>query len=163
MRVTIVKDDGVVGVDGVFRKVDLSSLHPLVRAVQWNGSNGHVEFQDANPANLELTSFADYQIYIEMWTAAAPPPPPITPAPDPRTFMQCSRFQGKAALLHAGLLTQVEAYFADPATPALDKLAWQDTGTWNRLSPFLVSVGVKFNLTPEQLDSLFTYAMGVQV
>ncbi len=33
MRVTIIADDGVVGVDGEFRDVDLSALDPDIHAV----------------------------------------------------------------------------------------------------------------------------------
>ena len=45
MRVTIIRGDGVIGVDGLFKPVDLSALSPEIRAVQWNGASGHVESQ----------------------------------------------------------------------------------------------------------------------
>lgn len=79
MRVTIIRDDGVVGVDFVFRKVDLSALPEGVRAVQWYGTKGHVEHDEA--AETPLDSIAAFQSFIDLWTAAAPPPPPLpTPA-----------------------------------------------------------------------------------
>lgn len=79
MRVTIIRDDGVVGVDFVFRKVDLSALPTSVRAVQWDGTKGHVEHDE--DAETALDSIADFQAFIDLWTAAAPPPPPPpTPA-----------------------------------------------------------------------------------
>lgn len=79
MRVTIIRDDGAVGVDGVFRAVDLSALAAGVRAVQWDGSTGHVEY-DAS-ANTMLDNMNAYQSFVDLWNAAAPPPPPSpTPA-----------------------------------------------------------------------------------
>lgn len=79
MRVTIIRDDGVVGVDGLFRKVDLSALQPGVRAVQWDGTSGHVEYD--NMANIEFNNISSIQPFIEAWIAATPPPPPPpTPA-----------------------------------------------------------------------------------
>ena len=76
MRVTIIKDDGVVGVDGVFRTVDLSTLDPTIHAVQWNGSVGYIEFSDEKPP-LNFGSIANYQFFIDLWIAAAPSPPTL--------------------------------------------------------------------------------------
>lgn len=79
MRVTIIRDDSVVGVDGFFRKVDLSALPQGVRAVQWDGAKGHVEYDEAPETPLD--DIAGFQAFIDLWTAAAPPPPPApTPA-----------------------------------------------------------------------------------
>jgi hypothetical protein len=55
MRVTIIRDDGVVGVAGIFRQVDLSALPVGIRAVQWNGSSGHIEYDDAANTDLDIT------------------------------------------------------------------------------------------------------------
>lgn len=46
MHITIVQHDGLVGVDGVFREVDLSTLDPAIRAIQFDTAKGtgHVEF-----------------------------------------------------------------------------------------------------------------------
>ena len=73
MRVTIVADDGLVGVDGVFRAVDLSTLDPNIHAVQWDGAAGHVEHKDRSPAR-KITDISAFQSFIDAWTAAAPPP-----------------------------------------------------------------------------------------
>lgn len=74
MRVTIIEEDGVVGIDGVFRAVDLSGLYEDVRAVQWNGVSGHVEHYDG--ANTDLNDISAFQQFIDLWNQAAPPPPP---------------------------------------------------------------------------------------
>ncbi len=76
MQFTIIRDDSVVGVNGVFRKVDLSALTPGIRAVQWDTNSGHVEYDES--ANTTLDNANDFQPFIDLWTAAAPSPP--TPA-----------------------------------------------------------------------------------
>jgi hypothetical protein len=69
MRVTIIRDDSAVGVDGVFRRIDLSSLRANVRAVQWNGTSGHIEYDDT--ANTLFTNIAEFQSFVDLWKAAA--------------------------------------------------------------------------------------------
>ncbi len=76
MRVTIIADDGKVGVDGVFRGVDLSTLDPNIHAVQWDGAKGHIEFKDRSPEQ-QITDISAFQSFIDAWTAAAPPPPTL--------------------------------------------------------------------------------------
>jgi len=79
MRLIIIKDDGVVGVDGVFRAVDLSTLGDGIRALEWIENTGHVEYYEG--PNTDLDSITDFQSFIDLWTAAAPPAPePPTPA-----------------------------------------------------------------------------------
>lgn len=81
MRVTIIRDDGVVGVDGVFRNVDVSAMPEGVRVMQWDGAKGHVEFYDYNVPNEAIDTIEAIQSFIDLWNAAAPPPPPDpTPA-----------------------------------------------------------------------------------
>lgn len=80
MRVTIIKEDGVVGIDGIFRHVDLAAFPNEIRAVQWNGESGHVEYQDSGIPNLDLTTIDGYQGFIDLWAAAAPVVVPPTPA-----------------------------------------------------------------------------------
>jgi hypothetical protein len=43
-----------------------------IRAVQWNGVNGHIEYDDT--ANRQLDSIADFQQFVDAWGAAAPQP-----------------------------------------------------------------------------------------
>jgi hypothetical protein len=74
MRVTIIRDDGVVGVDGVFRRVDLSALPERIRALQWNGVSGHIEYDEG--ANKALYDIAAFQPLVELWNAATPQPSP---------------------------------------------------------------------------------------
>lgn len=74
MRLTIIRDDNLVGVDGVFRHVDLSTLAPGVRAVQWDTDSGHVEYDESSNTTLDNTN--EFQPFIDLWTAAVPPAPP---------------------------------------------------------------------------------------
>ena len=73
MRVTIIRDDGLVGIGGTLRLIDLSALPPGVRTVQRGGAKGHVEYDDS--ANTPLDNVEYLQPFIDLWTAAAAPPP----------------------------------------------------------------------------------------
>src|SRR5690606_8715237 len=70
MHVTIIRDDSLVGIDGQFRQVDLSGLPDGIRAVQWNGTGGHVEYDEA--PNTVLDHITGFQPFVELWEAAAP-------------------------------------------------------------------------------------------
>lgn len=74
MRLTIIAPDGKVGIDGEFRTVDLTALDANIRALQWNGTTGHIEFNDGKP-NQTISNIADYDSVITDWNALTPPPP----------------------------------------------------------------------------------------
>lgn len=86
--------------------------------------------------------------------AANSPQPPSVP-------VVVSRFQAKAALLGAGLLDAVEALMANPATPAIARLAWAEALEFRRDSPTLAAMASALALTDEQLDDLFVEAAKV--
>jgi hypothetical protein len=67
MKVTIIKPDGIVGVDGIFINIDLSSLPDNLRVVQWQNNSGHVEWTDQS--NTDINSLSDYQWVIDAWQA----------------------------------------------------------------------------------------------
>jgi hypothetical protein len=67
MRVSIVVDDGLVYVDGVARRVDVSDLELPVRAVHWNGDTGHLEFDHAIGWELPLDGFSEFERYVQRW------------------------------------------------------------------------------------------------
>lgn len=83
---------------------------------------------------------------------------PAEPIEDVRQTMIVSRYQGRAALLNAGLLNDVEAYFSSTAATQLEKLAWEDVTEFYRLSPLVIKMGQMLNQTDAQLDQLFTSA-----
>lgn len=71
MILTILNDDGVVGIDKVFRSVDLSALDPNIHAVQWNGSMGTIEYKNS----IAFTTFNEldaFTTFITAWNDAAP-------------------------------------------------------------------------------------------
>lgn len=86
---------------------------------------------------------------------AVDPPPPGPP-------QVVSRFQARAALHLAGLLTAVEALMADPTTDMLARLAWTDAQEFRRTSPTLLAMASALSLTDEQLDQLFVTAAGIE-
>ena len=71
MKLTIIKDDSNVGIDGVFKKVDLSTLDPNIRAIQWNGTKGHIEFYEG--LNKPLQDILQFSSFIDLWNAVVPP------------------------------------------------------------------------------------------
>lgn len=59
MNLTIVKDDGIVIVDGVVATVsfdDLTGLPGDLHAVQWDGSTGHIELVSKNVKLADLSA-----------------------------------------------------------------------------------------------------------
>lgn len=81
MRITIVRDDNLIIIDGRALSVDLSDLPTDLHAVQWSGDSGHVERQGL--PNQAISSLGDFQTWISRWNDAAaaldaPPTPPTT-------------------------------------------------------------------------------------
>lgn len=91
MRVTIVRDDSVIGIDGVFRQVDLSALPEGIRAVQWDGAIGHIEYD--NMPNAMIDNVAGFQPFIDLWIAAAT----IAPIPSPAQMKSAAHARINAA------------------------------------------------------------------
>ena len=59
MNITVVNEDKVIVVDGEGINLPFT-LADNIWAIQWNGTSGHIEFNDGTP-NEELTDFSDYQ------------------------------------------------------------------------------------------------------
>jgi hypothetical protein len=89
-------------------------------------------------------------------------PPPVPSAEEVlaqwRDQAEVSRFQGRAALLQAGYLADVEAYMTQPDTDPFIKLAWQDAQVFRRNSPTVAQLQELLNLSSTQLDDLFRFA-----
>lgn len=75
MKLTIIADDGAVGIDGeFFSGFDLSQIGSDIHAVQWYGEYGEVEYKTRlengifmKPANVLITDTAPYQFAVEAW------------------------------------------------------------------------------------------------
>ena len=72
MKITIVVSDGIFGVDGAFRKIDLSNIDSNIHAVQFDSvKGGEVEYIGERN-NEKIDSFEAYQEFYTAWEAAAP-------------------------------------------------------------------------------------------
>jgi hypothetical protein len=70
MRVTIIKADNTVYVDGLALKVDCSSLPADFHALQWYEDHGDVEHVDdhgRHTQNEEITDLAPFQACLDGW------------------------------------------------------------------------------------------------
>jgi hypothetical protein len=79
IRLTIIKSDDLVGIDGNFTKIDCSSLPPNLHAVQWDAINsiGEAEWSgNPKPPNTILNDITDYQNVVTEWYKANPIPVP---------------------------------------------------------------------------------------
>lgn len=91
----------------------------------------------------------------------APLEPPFVPEPAiPSAPQSISRFQARAALLAAGLLSDVEAAVA--AADPFAQLAWAEAQEWRRDSPTLLALAHGIGLTDAEIDDLFIQAAGIR-
>ena len=65
---TIIKTDNSVVVDGVGKPIDCSDLASNLWAVQFDGSNGHIEYNDGTE-NEAITDIDAFQAKIDAHTA----------------------------------------------------------------------------------------------
>lgn len=141
MRVTVLKNDGAVVVDGVLRSVDLGIMPEGVRIIQWDENIGHVEYYDINTPNSSIDNPAEIQPYIDLWTAAAPPAPP-----DPTSE---ELIAAAYARINAAYETEVAALTA--GYPASEVASWEQQETearaWladnNAYTPWLKGASVE--------------------
>ena len=64
-KVTIIKADSVVYVDNYWiDEMDVSLVASNIHAIQWDGSNGHIEYNDGTD-NEEITDISPYQSIID--------------------------------------------------------------------------------------------------
>lgn len=79
MRLTIVKDDNAVYIDGAAYGVDCSDLPAGFHALQWDGVRGEIEYATTRcdhcgartkKGNELITDVAPYQKYVDAWSVA---------------------------------------------------------------------------------------------
>lgn len=69
-RLTIIKDDNSVGIDGKFYTIDCSSLPANFHALQWYDNVGEIEWLgNPKPRNTPVNSLTEYQKFIDEWNA----------------------------------------------------------------------------------------------
>lgn len=76
-----------------------------------------------------------------------------------RARMKCSRFQARAALHIAGLLSSADTAVA--AAPVLTQIAWADAQEFQRASPTIAALAPALGLTEFDIDDLFRAAMQI--
>lgn len=73
-KITIVRTDNVVVVDGVGLKVDCTSLPGYIKAIQWVEDTGWIEFVQDHKGqflkNQKIVDFTDYVYLVEKWNEA---------------------------------------------------------------------------------------------
>lgn len=67
--ISMVKIDNTITVDGNGQTVDLSSLASNIHAIQWDGSTGHIEYNDGK-ANETISSMDAYTTYTDAHASA---------------------------------------------------------------------------------------------
>jgi hypothetical protein len=68
MRLTYIKSDKSIGIDGAFLTVDNSSFDQEVDAIQWYDTYGEIEFVNRQERNNEIFEDIDYiQPLIDFW------------------------------------------------------------------------------------------------
>jgi hypothetical protein len=67
-RLTIIKADNMVGIDGVFYNIDCSALPANFHALQWDRNSGEIEWAGLPKLpNTKINSIDKYQKYIYEW------------------------------------------------------------------------------------------------
>ena len=121
MRISVIKPDTIIVVDGVARPVDLSDQDLALHAIQWDGANGEYEYKNSTGPIQHVADFSELQPFLDRWTAAAPLPPPPPPPPstkdeqidqtlaNPVLKLLFLELAGKAGLSEADLRAAVKA------------------------------------------------------
>ena len=68
-KYSIVADDNCVTVDGVGKVFAMDNFPADIHAVHWDTVTltGQVEYKDISKDNEDITSFSDYQAYVDVW------------------------------------------------------------------------------------------------
>jgi hypothetical protein len=94
MKITLVRDDNMVVVDGDARYVDLSTMPDVIHAVQYDSTTetGEIEYDvlqgGENNLNVPINNVnqfqARFQAFVDAWAAggSAEPEPPLPTPPD---------------------------------------------------------------------------------
>lgn len=73
MKISVVKDDGLVYVDGQAHGVKLDDLPDYIHAIQWDSAKktGHIEYKadsrGIHQSNAALVDFSQYEYLIDRW------------------------------------------------------------------------------------------------
>lgn len=107
----------------------------------------------ADPADIEPHGREIHAAVL----ATNPPAAPEVQAPLDPVPQVVSRFQARAALHAAGLLSSVEDAIATGAD-VFTQIAWADAAEFRRNSPTIAALAAALGLSEEQVDNLFRQA-----
>lgn len=149
---------------------DLAKLKGTVEYVEFlkllEGSLWRIERDDAQERFVAIednTTIERYGLTRADFPQAQPPELPEW-KPLPSSVPQSvTPFQAKAALLQSGLLDDVEALIANPATDPLVKLAWNTALAFERESPSILGIANALGWSDSDLDTLFVTASEIKV
>lgn len=68
MRLTVVFDDNIIGIDGTFYRVEL--IDKPYHAIQWYGTYGEIEFRNYARPNLKFYDEKIIEPYVALWEQA---------------------------------------------------------------------------------------------
>ena len=117
---TIVKSDNAVAVDGVGRTVDCSDLASNLWAVQFDGSNGHIEYDDGTP-NEAITDVDAFQAKIDAHKAQDVAP--IEAKTEDESFALMGYAEKRALRGYASIGDQLDMQYHDSVN---DTTTWKD-------------------------------------
>lgn len=176
-RITVVKVDGVVCVDGrCFFGIDMSSMPDNLHAMQWFGTAGEEERRDiqtGRPVNLPITSLDAYSDVLDQWEAKRilEDTPPSGPPPVPTVInrRQCARQlfamtlitgEEAVAMTQSGTPPAMVQQYID-TLPTNDRyLALMDfaADSYYRDNALLAQLATINNMSSEDLDNFFRAA-----
>lgn len=126
---TIIKDDSFVKVDGFgLEPIDCSSLASNIHAIQFDGTNGEIEYNDGTN-NEAITSISAYSAITDLWTSAKSTyDTALSDAATAQTNLEATygwKRQYDETTSYANLGDQLDQLYVDMLAGKLDA-----TGTW---------------------------------
>jgi hypothetical protein len=125
---TIVKDDKWVNVDGLGLNLETIDLPANVHAVQFDGTNGHIEYNDGT-SNKDITSISAYSTITDAHaTLKAANETAATQAANEQTALEATygyKRQNDETTSYPEINEQLDQLYKDMLAGKLDT-----TGTW---------------------------------
>lgn len=87
-----------------------------------------------------MRGVGEYQVFLDQWRARC----------------VVSSLQARAAMMDAGILSEVEAAVGD--ADVITQLAWAEATEWPRSSPIIATLSQAMGMNDKQIDALFRAA-----
>lgn len=178
MRLTVVKEDTLVIIDGIgFRGIDMSSMSADFWALQWYDTWGEKELIDPDTrvkTNVPVDDLSPYQSLIDQWNTRKEESEIPQPPPEPEIPYSITRRQCALQLLSIGTITGPEAVsMTKDGTPPPSVQAYINNlpedqrylaeidfaaTFYLRDNPLLLALMAANNMDSEQVDAFFIAA-----